>query len=238
MAPISKSSSQSPVAASYQNLGRLLISWTVLFMAGGAAGYGGSALLASLFAGSRLPFVGLVLPLGVLTVGVALGAVQRKLLASQVNVTARWPWMTGMGMAVGLLLLVAINTGTAAFVADWSEMSRLTVFLGGAGLAGALASLGQWLILRPILPKHQWWLMANGVGWLMAWIGVLATGLALGGGEPLPATAARWGDALILGAVAGFIIGFEQGVALVGLLAQRVWEARNATQPLESGKLN
>ena len=77
-----------------------------------------------------------------------------------------------------------------------------------------------------MIPRHQWWLLANAVGWLMAWLGLLAVGLFLGSGDPLPSSLDRVGQAAILGGVAGFMIGLEQGVALVGLLAQRVWEER------------
>jgi len=214
----------------WRGLGRLLLHWTLQFTAAGAVIYFLAVLAGQFFGPVALLAVSVALPLAAVVVGLVLGGAQRRRLAPYLSVGLGWTWATAIGLGLGLIFVTTVSLALRDVVQEWTNGYKLTAFLLGAGLSGALSALGQWLILRKSLEKHHWWMLASGVGWLMAWLGFLAVGLFLGGGEPLPVSLDRWLDILILGAVAGFFIGFEQGVAFVGLLAQRVWEKRKGLQ--------
>ncbi len=190
----------------------------------GAAAYG-LALLPSAFFNPN-PFYLMIVSLAVasgLTAGIA-GIVQRTYLRPYWEFSSTWAWASGLGWGFGVPLAVVLSAVLREPLSGMSDATRLMVFLIAAAGAGMLSSLGQWIALRQVTHRNLWWLFANGVGWLMAWILVLAVGLFIGGGEPLPTTLDRAGDALILGGLAGFVIGFEQGIAIVGLFAQSAWE--------------
>ncbi len=210
----------------WRRLGQLLLRWTIVFTIAGALIYSLGLILGSVFSRGSPGMAVFWIPVLAGSLGIPLGQVQRRLLNPFLPVESAWAWQTAGGLALGLLAVMGLSVGIRGWVEGWTDGYRLTAFLTGAGISGVLAGLGQWIVLRKVVQTHQWWLLANAVGWLMAWLALLAVGLFLGRGEPLPATLERAGHAAILGAVAGFMIGFEQGVALVGLLAQRVWEDR------------
>lgn len=212
----------------WSRLGRLLLSWTTAVTAAGMLLYGMFVLLSAIFGDSG---VAAALLISAAAAGGFAGSIQRRLLQSYWTVPVGWIGWTMAGWAVGLGLAVGLSVLLRPAVAALPDSYRLTVFLIAAGTAGAVSAFGTWRYLRRITFRHPWWLLANGVGWLMAWIVVLAFGLFLGGGEPLPASSDRLRDAVVLGAAAGFVIGFEQAVAVVGLLAQTAWERARGARP-------
>jgi len=208
----------------WARLGRLLLTWTLAATAAGGALYAIVVLLMPVFPENGVLGLAVLLPLSAAAAGAAVGFVQLRLLRPYWQVSPGWIWATVIGWPAGLGLAVGLSLLLRPLVADFPDSYRLTVYLAASGSAGAVSALGTWRYLRQITFRHSWWLLANGVVWFMAWIVVLAFGLFLGAGEPLPSTPDRLRDALILGASAGFVIGFEQAVAVVGLLAQSAWE--------------
>lgn len=197
----------------WRGLGRQFMAWTLANVLGGMVGY---ALLILGLTGESPAAVFLALPAAAAAAGLLVGWIEQRLLRP------RWPadgWMfaTALGWLVGVPLAVGATALLREALRGWPDSYRLGMFLLAAGLAGALASFGQWRLLRRQSDQHPWWLLAGGVGWLMAWLVVLAVGLFVGGGEPLPTTMDRLDQALLLGGLAGFIVGFEQAVALVGI---------------------
>ena len=217
------------MAGIWSRLGRLLLSWSVLMMLTGAATYGLALVIVS-----GLPQAADVTLLTVLFFSAAFpaviaGAIQRLYLKPYWSIPATWMIATGLGWGVGLPLIVFLSASLRGPVADWSIASRLGIFLAAAAFSGLVASFGQWRLLRSVTDRHYWWLLANAVGWLMAWILVLAAGYFIGGGEDLPISLDRAGQALLLGGIAGLVIGFEQGIAIVGLFSQLAWEKMKKT---------
>jgi hypothetical protein len=227
-----KTTAQNPnLAELWRRLGRLLLYWTLASGAAGAGAYAAAVLLNTSIGLGSYFFVATLLPC-LFVISLALGFVQNRMLSGLLELANGWAWRGGWGMLAGTVIIFGVSAVTREAVRGWMDWYRLTFFLIGAGLAGVAAAWGQWRLLVPRLPKHQWWLLANAIGWLMAWLGVLGIGLLLGAGQPLPATADRVNHALILGGVAGTVIGFEQAVALFGLLAQQAWEQRKRSQPM------
>lgn len=207
----------------WRRLGRMLVGWTVIGTLGGALAYGIFLYLYPLLPELDLAGLGIRLAVAGGASGLALGLVQDRLGAAGRPFPGSWPAATAVGWALGLPAVVGISAWLRPLIVDLPDGFRLGFSLTVAGLAGAAAAAWQWSLLRKTLDGALWWLLANGVGWLMAWILVLAIGLFLGAGEPLPVEMNRFRDGLILGACAGFVIGLEQGVALVGLIAQEAW---------------
>jgi hypothetical protein len=210
----------------WQRLGRLLVAWTVLATLGGALAYGVFLYLEPLIPGLDITGVGIRLAAAGLTAGLILGLVQGRIDLAGVQLPGAWPAATAAGWAAGLPAVAGFSAWIRPLIIDLPDGYRLGFSLTGAGLIGAAAALWQWRLIKTKLKGAQWWLLANGVGWLMGWIMVLAIGLFLGAGEPLPVESSRFVHGLILGACGGFVIGLEQGVALVGLIAQEVWERK------------
>ncbi|HUF37862.1 MAG TPA: hypothetical protein VMN57_05015 [Anaerolineales bacterium] len=207
-------------------LGRILVAWTLVTTLSGALVYGIFLYLEPLLPGIDLPGVGIRLAVAGGAGGLVLGLVQRRISADLLELSGAWPAASALGWAFGLPAVVGFSVWIRPLVVDLPDGFRLGFILAGTGLAGAAAAGWQWVLLRTRLEGAPWWLLANGVGWLMAWILVLAIGLFLGSGEPLPVETNRFADGLVLGACAGFMIGFEQGIALVGLIAQAAWVDR------------
>jgi len=204
-------------------LGRMLVAWTVMTTLGGSFAYGIFLWMEPLLPGSDLIALGIRLATAGGAAGLALGLVQERFGAGGVTLSRFWPAATAAGWAFGLPAVVGFSVWIRPLIADLPDGFRLAFALTGAGVAGAAAAAWQWTLLKTRLKGALWWPLANGVGWLMGWILVLAIGLFLGAGEPLPVEMNRFGDGLILGACAGFVIGLEQGIALVGLIAQEAW---------------
>jgi len=72
----------------------------------------------------------------------------------------------------------------------------------------------------------NWWLLASAVGWILAWVTALGMAWVIQELPALPTTMQDVGLALLLGGLAGGMLGLEQGVALIGLFAQMEWDAR------------
>ncbi|NUM43863.1 MAG: hypothetical protein HUU38_04085, partial [Anaerolineales bacterium] len=53
----------------------------------------------------------------------------------------------------------------------------------------------------------------------------------IGQGADLPGTLAQLPAMMVLGGLAGWMMGMEQGVALVGLIAQEEWERERRSGP-------
>jgi hypothetical protein len=155
--------------------------------------------------------------------GTVAGVLQRRVGRPDWIAPAGWLPAAGAGWAIGLPAAAGMTEWLRPLTSDLPDGFRLGFLLTAVGLVGAAASAWQWFLLKDRLAGALWWLLANGIGWLMAWILVLAVGLFLGSGEPLPVEMDRLGHGLILGACAGFVIGLEQGIAMVGLIAQGAW---------------
>jgi hypothetical protein len=208
----------------WRALGRLLLTWTVLTTLGGAMAYGVFMLLEPLLPGQDLAGFGIRLAAAGGVGGLVLGLVQRLLETGVFPLPGAWAAAAAVGWAAGLPAAVGVTEWLSPLTTDLPDGYRLGIALTAVGLVGAAASAWQWVLLKRRLEGALWWLLANGIGWLMAWILVLAIGLFLGSGEPLPVGTDRMFHGLILGACAGFVIGLEQGIALVGLIAQAAWK--------------
>ena len=210
---------------SWKPLGKLWSQWTVATTLTGALVYplvvGAAALGGGWPAGYwfALPVAGLV-------AGSVAGWWQERILRPHLQVTKRWILATGLGWALGIWIVVGFSSWFLPFAKEMQAWYALTVYLAGAGLGGALSGLGQWGLLRMKIEKSVWWFMACGVGSLTAWLVVLAAWYFLGKGEDFPATAVNLPVQFVLSALAGWMMGMEQGVALVGLIAQEEWEKR------------
>jgi hypothetical protein len=207
----------------WRRLGRLLLRWTLVSTLAGALAYGVFLGLAVILPGLGPASLSIRLAIAGGAGGLAAGFLQRGSGKMDWRTPRTWAWATAAGWAVGLPAAAGFSVWIRPLVVDLPDGFRLGFILTGVGLIGAAAAFWQWLLLKKSLEGALWWLLANGIGWLMAWILVLAIGLFLGAGEPLPVVADRLGHGLILGACAGFVIGLEQGIALVGLIAQEAW---------------
>ncbi len=205
----------------WAGMGRLLLFWTVASTLSGAIMYPLSLVIADLL---NLHIIAAVM-LGSLVGGLIAGLPQSGLLKPYLRLQRDWVLMTVIGWAIALPLLIAITLLIRGWVVDLSDGYALTLYLLGAGTAGAVAGLGQWSLLRRVFERASWWLLASGVGWFMAWLAVLGFAWLLGQ-EQLPVSSSGADVALGLGALAGWLVGLEQGIALIGLVAQSAWERR------------
>lgn len=208
----------------WRSLTRLIFSWTLLTAVGGGLAYGLILNIASFLPEGLEPYYFIVVPGSALFGGLIAGSGQWFLMRTHLPISRWWIGATGLGWLLGIPFVIWISSLISLMMEEAADSLRLGGFLLGALAAGVIAAVGQWLLLRQHFQRHIWWLVGSGVGWLMAWILVLAVGLFLGGGEPLPTTLNRLPDGMTLGALAGFTVGFEQGIALIGLIAQTAWE--------------
>lgn len=216
----------------WKRLGRLWIYWTVVCTVGGCVAYLVFVFLSGMVF-KFLPFSGvLAILLGGTVGGIVAGLLQSRLLRGFVPISPSWMWVTAAGWSLGIPLVVLFTGWFRGFARELSQPYALTGFLVGAGISGTLAGMGQWVLLRDKIRKASWWLLASGVGWLVAWIGVAGLWLILGGGTPFPVEPSKLGLAVMLGGVAGWLVGVEQGIALVGLIAQEAWETRHENRQI------
>ena len=119
-------------------------------------------------------------------IGLAIGLAQQFSLPPQITRGNEWAVASIIGWAIG-------RTGWRL---GWSLLG-----IGGfafnaalpAGIAGLVAGLLQWLILRRQVDQAGWWILANTAGWAIGlWVGHSSGGLL---------------TLLISGAVAGLITG-------------------------------
>ncbi|GEM_PF-4867386 len=212
--------------ATWRELGRLLVKWTALSTAAGGVLYSLAVTISELAGDSPAALVWLGFPLAGGMVGVLAGKGQSQLLKPFVPLPEAWVLATAAGWALGVPALVVCTGLLSAATKTWIGLYRLMAFLIAAGGVGAFSGLWQWLLLRARIDRSLWWLLANGVGWLLAWLGVLASWWVIGQGDALPVTSTDFAAVFVLGALAGWMLGVEQGIALVGLIAQRAWEGR------------
>jgi len=214
---------------SWKSLSKLWIRWTVVTTISGALAYPVVVCIGVL--GKGWPFgFWLGIPVGGAVAGLTAGFFQERVLRTHLIVTKQWIVMTVLGWAVGLTLVVGISNWFRAYAKGMHPWYALTIYLIGAGVAGALSGVGQWVLLRSRIEKSVWWFMACAVGSLSAWLIVLAAWYLLGQSAILPTTLAELPVMLVLGALAGWMVGMEQGVALVGLIAQEDWEKRRGSR--------
>ncbi|MFQ5616571.1 MAG: hypothetical protein ACE5GO_08945 [Anaerolineales bacterium] len=215
------------LAKTWQQLGKFLIQWTAITTGGGAIAYLLAVVIGSAIGGNLTGLFWVGIPAGGVAGGIVVGSFQRRILHPLIPVTNQWVWVTAMGWAVCIPFLIGLSGWISALTRAMQGWYALTLFLIGAGISGALSGSGQWYLLRPKIDKALWWLLACGIGWLLAWLSVLGLWWLLGQGRKgLPFTLEEIVPVIALGAIAGWMVGIEQGVALVGLIAQAEWEAR------------
>jgi hypothetical protein len=216
----------------WKRLGRLWIYWTVVCTISGSIVYLVFVLLRGMVFRDLPASGGLAVILAGALGGILAGLMQSRILRLFVPIPPSWVWVTAGGWALGILLVVLFTRWFRELARDLPQPYALTAFLVGAGISGTLSGIGQWVLLRDKINKALWWLLASGVGWLVAWIGVAGLWLVLGGGAPFPVEPGEFGLAAILGGVAGWLVGVEQGIALVGLIAQEAWETRRENRQI------
>ncbi|GAB4579515.1 MAG: hypothetical protein Fur0022_22530 [Anaerolineales bacterium] len=208
---------------SWKPLGKLWLHWTIATMMAGMLAYPVIVGLSTL--GGGWPggyWVGV--PVGGAVIGLLVGFWQTRILRPQLDVTSRWIAMTAVGWAVGFSMVVGMTSWFLAYAKDMQPWYALTIYLSGAGIGGAVSGVGQWQLLRSRIEKSVWWFMACAVGSLLAWLVISGAWYFMGQGADLPSSLAQWPAMLVLGGLAGWMMGMEQGVALVGLIAQEQWE--------------
>lgn len=97
--------------------------------------------------------------IGGAVVGVIVGAAQMLALRRRLPVDWRWISVTGVGMAVGVSLSVAI-LGTG---------STREAILMRAPLTGLLLGVAQWFILKNVVRSAQWWVAVVILVYTAAW---------------------------------------------------------------------
>jgi MFS family permease len=209
--------------ASWKPLGKLWSYWTVSTTISGGLAYPLVVGIAALGGGWPYGFwIGL--PVGGVLAGLVAGFWQERVLRPHLQVTKQWIGATALGWAVGLSWVVGISGWFLSYAKEMQPWYALTVYLIGAGVGGVILGTGQWFLLRSRIEKSIWWFMACAVGSLLAWLVISATWYFLGQGADLPGTVADLPAMIVLGGLAGWMMGMEQGVALVGLIAQAEWE--------------
>jgi hypothetical protein len=101
--------------------------------------------------------------LGELWIGLALGAAQWLLLRTRLKHSYWWIPASLVGWAIGHL---AVLNFVPVDLRDW------------AGLPiGLTLGTAQWIVLRDEMPHTFWWIVVNGLGWMLALTGVLGGSL-------------------------------------------------------------
>lgn len=111
-------------------------------------------------------------------------------------------------------------------------ISALLVVVGSTVLEGTAVGVGQWLVLRRVLPRLRWqsWLVATAAGALIAWTlgmvpsSLLSMGESSGAAEP-PAISnlLMYSLAALMGLVLGPILGTPQWLVLRRHLPHAIW---------------
>lgn len=207
----------------WKPLGKLWVNWTAATTVIGMLAYPLVVGLASLMGGWPGGYwIGV--PLGGALAGLVAGFWQERLLRPHLAVTGRWMGVTALGWAAGFSLVVGMSGWFLTYAKEMLDWYALTIYLTGAGVGGAVSGIGQWFLLRSRIEKSVWWFMACAVGSLLAWLVIAGAWYFLGQGADLPGNLAQFPAMMVLGGLAGWMMGMEQGVALVGLIAQERWE--------------
>lgn len=215
---------------SWKTLGKLWINWTTATTVVGALAYPlvvGVALLVGGWPGGYW----LGVPVGGAVAGVVVGFWQERMLRAHLAVSTRWVGATAWGWSVGFSLGVGVTAWFLTFAKEMQPWYALTVYLIAAGIGGAMSGIGQWGLLRKKIARAVWWFMACAVGGLLAWLVIAGVWYFIGQGADLPGTLAQLPAMMVLGGLAGWMMGMEQGVALVGLIAQEEWERERRSGP-------
>lgn len=214
----------------WKPLGKLWINWTMATTVMGALAYPLIVGLASLMGGWPMGYwVGV--PVGGAFVGLGIGFWQERMLRAQLRVSRRWIGVTAVGWGVGFAFVVGGSAWFLTYAKMIQDWYALTIYLVAAGVGGALSGTGQYGLLKDRIEKAVWWLMACAVGSLLAWLVVAGMWYFLGQGADFPSTLTQLPAMLLLGGMAGWMMGMEQGVALVGLIAQEQWEKERRSGP-------
>ena len=161
--------------------------------------------------------------------GATIGTGQWLLLRRRTPVTVRWVLASVVGGMIGMALGMTLepNGDTATIVRDATREATARVIpwrvawqTGVAGLLfGVGIGLGQWYILRQYARSAYWWILANGIAWLVGWgLGALLA-------EPIGTLTALL--------VSGFIV-----AAITAQVMERwQWEMRKRTAPIPGRRL-
>ncbi|MCB9135426.1 MAG: hypothetical protein H6636_08365 [Anaerolineales bacterium] len=214
----------------WKHLGKLWIYWTAATTVMGALAYPLIVGLASLLGGWPIGYW-VSVPVGGGLVGLGIGYWQKRMLRAHVQVPRTWVGMTGVGWGVGFGLVVGGSVWFLGYAKTMQAWYALTIYLITAGFGGALSGMGQFGLLKRRFEKAVWWLMACAVGSLLAWLVIVGMWYFLGQGADFPSQLSQFPAMLVLGGLAGWMMGMEQGVALVGLIAQEQWERERRSEP-------
>ena len=87
-----------------------------------------------------------------LVAGFVVGLLQWLILRKKVGVSIAWIALTGVGLLIGESLRFITPYNSFLYVA----------------ISGAIFSLGQWFLLRKLIPKGYWWIVINAAALLIA----------------------------------------------------------------------
>jgi hypothetical protein len=146
----------------------------------------------------------------------------------------RWVLVNALAEMIGLGASALL---TAGFFIRWEEqlglwLGALVVILGSAVLEGTAVGLGQWLVLRSVLPwlKARTWWLATAAGAFMAWtLGMIPSTLMNAGADAGTTPAPEMSDwlvyglAALMGLVLGPVLGVPQWLVLRRHVARAGW---------------
>jgi hypothetical protein len=89
-------------------------------------------------------------------VGLAFGIIQWVFLRRRVP-NSFWWWLSG-----------SVAGQVASWLIGWEAFDPATSFACG-GIGGAVAGVGQWLLLRRHVRRAGWWVAASTLGWASMW---------------------------------------------------------------------
>lgn len=89
--------------------------------------------------------------------GIAVGVLQWLLLRRYV--TGPWPWLLASVGAVAMGALITVGVG---------RFGAVQGLVAGVGLYGTVAGVLHWLVLRRLVARAGWWVLASTVGWVVA----------------------------------------------------------------------
>ncbi|HNB51390.1 MAG TPA: hypothetical protein PK530_05585 [Anaerolineales bacterium] len=214
----------------WKPLGRLWLHWTVATTVVGMLAYPLIVAISTLVGGWPVGYwIGV--PVGAGVAGLLVGFWQERVLRPQLNVTSQWIGLTALGWIVGFSIVVGSSAWFLIYAKEMQSWYALTIYLILAGIGGAMSGFGQWGLLQRRIEKAVWWFMACAVGSLLAWLVISGVWYFIGQGADLPGSLAQFPAMMVLGGLAGWMMGMEQGVALVGLIAQEQWERERRAGP-------